>query len=316
MIERDHTPSDTPAAPEPPGERPRHLAEVLRHLDWMRDEEIWPNGERYLWTDAFGVVLLVSLYRELGDERYLEEAVQVVQEVDRVLGRPQGIRIGEAPERDGQYFHYLSMWLFALERLGRIRHGYREQAVELVREIHPAFVEPGIGVHWKMEEDLSGPYPGYGFGALDPYHGLVVYRLVDAGALASEIADMELLVEQSMKRLFVTQDLGAGMMLWLTHFAPAERWALLQRQRCLSILNDLWIDHEGYFCRQPGMADTKFAFTNYGISIGLQSVAAGDERIERLHRFFATYRSESEDDRAAITHVMRACSLYPGLLVA
>ncbi len=34
---------------------------VLDRLAWMRQQRIWPNGRRYLWTDAFGVVLLVSL---------------------------------------------------------------------------------------------------------------------------------------------------------------------------------------------------------------------------------------------------------------
>ena len=34
---------------------------VLAKLAFMRAERIWPNGLRYLWTDAFGLVLLVSL---------------------------------------------------------------------------------------------------------------------------------------------------------------------------------------------------------------------------------------------------------------
>ena len=34
---------------------------------------------------------------------------------------PRGIRIGEEPDRDGQYFHYLAMWLYALAVLGRHR---------------------------------------------------------------------------------------------------------------------------------------------------------------------------------------------------
>jgi hypothetical protein len=34
---------------------------VLAKLTWMRQQRIWPNGLRYLWTDAFGVILLVSL---------------------------------------------------------------------------------------------------------------------------------------------------------------------------------------------------------------------------------------------------------------
>jgi len=77
----------------------------------MRAERIWPNGVRYLWTDAFGVVLYISLSRELGERRWLEEAERLVAEIERVLGRPRALRIGEAADRDGQYFHYLAMWL-------------------------------------------------------------------------------------------------------------------------------------------------------------------------------------------------------------
>lgn len=51
----------------------------------MRGQRIWPNGLRYLWTDAFGVVLLVSLYQGLGEKQYLDEDEWVVSEVDRVL---------------------------------------------------------------------------------------------------------------------------------------------------------------------------------------------------------------------------------------
>jgi hypothetical protein len=75
---------------------------VLQKLDWMRAERIWPNGLRYLWTDAFGVVLYISLYRELREQRWLDAAESLIADVERVLGRPRGIRIGEAPDRDGQ----------------------------------------------------------------------------------------------------------------------------------------------------------------------------------------------------------------------
>ena len=56
------------------------IANVLRKLDWMREQRIWPNGTRYLWTDSFGVVLLVSLYRELEDYKFLDDAERVVEE--------------------------------------------------------------------------------------------------------------------------------------------------------------------------------------------------------------------------------------------
>ncbi len=212
---------------EPNGAMPA----VLDRLAWMRQQRIWPNGLRYLWTDAFGVVLLVSLYHELQDERYLAEAEWLVAEVERVLGRPRGLRIGEAPDRDGQYYHYLAMWLFALDRLGRVKPAYRDRAIELVRQIHPAFVRPGAGVVWKMREDLSGPYPGYGLGLLDSFHGYVVYRLLAPEELAAEIREMQELVARSYPSVDVDQDLGLGMMLWFTHFFPREDWAVEQRQR-------------------------------------------------------------------------------------
>src|SRR5438045_3520387 len=140
----------------------RELDYVLKKLDWMREERIWPNGLRYLWTDAFGLVLLVSLYRMSGEPRWLDQAEELVADVERVLGRPRGLRIGEAPERDGQYFHYLAMWLFALARLGGLKPDYRTRGIAIARDIHKAFVMPGGGIFWKMREDLSGPYPGYG----------------------------------------------------------------------------------------------------------------------------------------------------------
>src|SRR6188508_3332280 len=89
----------------------KNIDYVLRKLAWMRSQRIWPNGLRYLWTDAFGLVLLVSLYGALNEEPYLDGAMELVAEVDRVLGRKRGIRIGEEPDREGQYFHYLAMWL-------------------------------------------------------------------------------------------------------------------------------------------------------------------------------------------------------------
>lgn len=304
------------AAQEKPTSVLRDLEYVERKLAWMREHGIWPDGPRYLWTDAFGLVLLISLYRATGTERYLDEARELAAEVDRVLAQEAGgLRIGEEPEREGQYFHYLSMWLYALHRLGRIDPQYKARALELVRETHPRFVRPGFGVYWKMKDDLSGPMPGFGVGALDPFHGYVVYRLLDEEELASEIRDMHDLIQVGMRNLHVTQDLGIGMMLWLSHFFPRRRWAALQRHRCLEMLQTLWIDPPGYFCRQVGKPATKFAFTNYGVSLGLQAVGAGTAHVHSLHRFFDAYHAGDEYDEAAITHVMSCCSHFPGELI-
>jgi hypothetical protein len=275
----------------------RDVDYVLEKLDWMRAEEIWPKGLRYLWTDAFGVALYVALYRELGEERWLDAAETLVAEVDRVLGRPRGIRIGEAADRDGQYFHYLAMWLFALARLGEIKPEYRERGIALARDIHPAFVIPGRGVIWKMKEDLSGPYPGYGLGSMDAYDGYVSYCVLDEKALAPEIADMRDLMESDWRRLDVDQDLGLGMMLWLAHFFPDEPWAETLTKRSLQTLQSMWVDPPGYFSRAPWMRETKFAFTNYGVSLGLQAADVWPDRVDRLNGFFEDWRSGDEYDR-------------------
>ncbi len=208
------------------------------------------------------------------------------------------------------------MWMYALGRLGTVKPEYHERAVALIKDVHSPFVIRKGGVIWKMKEDLSGPYPGYGFGGLDHFHGYVVYRLLDPEALASEIDDMEELVHRTYEDTRITQDLGLGMMLWMTHFFPDEPWARLQRERSLATLDRMWIDPPGYFCREPFLPEIKFAFTNYGVSLGLQACGAQIDRIMRLNDFFAKYRSGDEYDRNAITHVMACLSYFPGEFLA
>jgi hypothetical protein len=288
---------------------------VLARLDWMRRERIWPNGLRYLWTDAFGVVLYLSLYQQTGEERWLDEAERLVAEVDRVLGRPRGLRIGEAPDRDGQYFHYLAMWLFALARLGDIKPEYRRRGIAIARDIHAAFVVPGVGVIWKMQEDLCRPYPGYGFGALDAFDGYVSYRLLGEVELAEEIGEMKTLIDRQYRTLEVDQDLGLGMMLWLAHFFPKQDWAREQTLKSIAALDRLWTDPPGYFGRASYAPQMRIAFANYGVSVGLQAADVWPDRVERLNAYFDTYRSGDEYDREAITHVMACSSHLPGLLI-
>ena len=172
----------------------------------------------------------------------------------------------------------------------------------------------GRGVIWKMQEDLSGPYPGYGFGALDAFDGYVSYRVLDEGALSREIAEMRSLIDGTASDLVITQDLGLGMMVWLAHFCPEEDWAKLQTARSLSMLDRMW-QRQGYFAREPYLPHVRFAFTNYGVSVGLQSAGAWPERIDALNAYFESHRSGDEYDRNAITHVMACSSHFPGLLL-
>lgn len=288
---------------------------VLAKLEWMQSEGIWPNGLRYLWTDAFGVVLYVSLYRETGDQCWLDAAVGLVADVDRVLGRPRGYRIGEAPDRDGQYFHYLAMWLFALQRLGEHDRAYRDKGVAVAKAIHRPFVRPGLGVIWKMQEDLSAPYPGYGLGAMDAFDGYVSYWLLGEAELADEIAEMKALIDGPYSDLDVDQDLGLGMMLWLAHFFPDEHWARTHHRRALAALDGLWIDPPGYFGRASYARQVRIAFANYGVSVGLQAWDEWPGRVDALNFYFDRYRSGDQYDREAITHVMACSSHFPGALL-
>ena len=83
----------------------------------------------------------------------------------------------------------------------------------------------------------------------------------------------------------------------------------------LATLDGMWIEPPGYFPATALLPQVKFAFTNYGVSIGLQALGASADRVALLNQFFATYRSDDSYDRDAITHVMRCCSLFPsGLL--
>ena len=295
-----------------------HVSAVLRRLAWMDDEGIWPGGPRYLWTDGFGVALLCSLADATGQDHFLDRAEAVVAEVDRVLGRSPGYRIGEAADRGGQYFHYLTVWAFALGVLGARRLGYRDRAVALVRAVHSRFVVPGRGIWWKMAEDLSGPEPGFGLGGLDPYQARAVYRYLDAGTgeLQAELRDVATLIEAGWRDLVITQDLGLGMMLWSAHRCRDEGWGVEHVDRSLAVLDRMWIDPPGYVCREPGALETQFAFTNYGVALGLQAVGRHRDRVEALIAHFDGYRSGDHYDRDAITHVMGCVARLPGTFLS
>jgi len=295
-----------------------NIQKVIDKLKWMKEQKIWPNGLRYLWTDAHGVVLLLSLYKHLNDESYLQQAEDVVNDVKRVLGRKKGYRIGEEPDRDGQYFHYLTKWMYALNEFGKFKPQYKEEALKIAKDIHPHFFRPGMGVLWKMQEDLSGPYPGYGLGGLDAYDGYVVYRLIDEKALSKEISDMWSLIADDYHSFRCSQDLGLGEVLWMTHHFPNEDWARHLRTVAEANLDRMWVDvdkNRGYFRRDLRPTKMILAFSNFGVSTGIQSVGLWPERVQKLNNFFETFRSNDEYDLKAITHVMHCNSLFPGFFI-
>ena len=50
------------------------------------------------------------------------------------------------------------------------------------------------------------------------------------------------LVERLYRDLAVTQDLGLGMILWMSHFFPGATCSKVLRERSLATLGRMWID--------------------------------------------------------------------------
>jgi hypothetical protein len=230
---------------------------------------------RYLWTDAFGVINLITMhseYRKCGndtknDNRYLILADRLIETVHEVLGRDRdsnsrlpgatesnplggGLRIGKTEisgsDADGQYHHYLTLWMFALNRMAKASGDlrYNRQAIQLAKAIHPKFFIDRAAARprmvWKMTMDLSEPMVE-SEGNLDPIDGYAVFRLLQASA--TEAGDGEVLAEEigdykrTMNRKgehFVSRDtLDLGMTLWTAHwFSEKESWAANLTGKC------------------------------------------------------------------------------------
>jgi hypothetical protein len=184
---------------------------------------------RYLWTDAFAVCNFLGLARETGDPNFDALALRLVDQVHRVLGRHRpddsrrgwisgldeqggarhptrgGLRIGkELPERpkctpidpqlewerDGQYFHYLTKWMHALDQCARAlrRPELNVWARELADIAHRTFaVGPSRRIAWKMSIDLTRPLVA-SMGQHDPLDGFVT--AVQLQATARELGNL------------------------------------------------------------------------------------------------------------------------------
>src|SRR6476659_8069633 len=52
------------------------------------------DQQRYLWTDAFAVCNFLELFERTGDQNYRRCAIELVDQVHRVLGRFRGDDVG------------------------------------------------------------------------------------------------------------------------------------------------------------------------------------------------------------------------------
>ena len=294
---------------------------ILDRLERARGTGLWPNGGRDLWADAMGVTLLLSLYRDLGEERYLREAEWVATEVDRILGRRRGIRIADRPDANGQSFRSQALWIFALHRLGQFIPPFQARALSLVREIHGPFVRPGKGIISRMDETLTRPFPGSGAGKLEVFLGLSIYRLVGSGALRPEIEELEGMVRSTCQSLAPDHGADLGLLLWIAHFFPGEPLSLLLRERALAALDARWIAPPGYFRRSlsepwnsPARANW-LAVTNLSAAVGLQAQGVWTHRVQFIHRYFRERYDWEMNPADPLAVLLQLTALHPGLLL-
>ncbi len=285
---------------------------------------------RYLWTDAYAVCNFLGLYRQTNNELYKHFALLLIDQVHATLGRHRrdeprtgwisglaeeegrrhptkgGLRIGkemkerglEEPfderfewDRDGQYYHYLTQWMHALDCASRIIGDltFSKWAIEMAKTAHEKFTYlPSHGgekrLYWKMSIDLSYPLVS-SVGHHDPVDGLITYselqttagRYLERSALqnlSAEIADMALICEGNS---WTTDDsLGIGGLLIgaykMAQLIVADSFILPDLLK--TVLDDS-LTSLNYFVRKSSLnlpSNYRLAFRELGLSIGLQAI--------------------------------------------
>jgi len=311
-------------------------------------------ARRYLWTDAFAVCNFLGLAAATGDAGHTQRALLLIERVHAVLGRHRGddgrkgwlsglapldaaehptqggLRIGKPwPERmpgepfdeqrewerDGQYFHYLTKWMHALDQAARAtgQGHYNRWARELADAAHHAFVYAARDqkrMHWKMSIDLTRPLVA-SMGHHDPLDGLITSVQLAATArrfgaadaeprLEAVIADFAAMIDPS--RLATADPLGLGGLL-----VDAYRLAQLRREgvwprenrllESLLIAAELGLDH---YARQHDLrapAAHRLAFRELGLAIGLAAV-------RRMHGEAGFWAEASGEMRAAVEQLV------------
>ncbi len=298
-----------------------------------------PKPRRYLWTDAFAVCNYLELYRQTGDAEDMQLVLKLVDQVHCTLGKHHkdskhsgwlsgldeeqarlhptiaGLRIGkrlnerQADEayddqlewdRDGQYFHYLTKWMHALNRVSQVtgKSIYNQWALELARAAHAAFtytpVRGGLKrMYWKMSIGLSrAQVPS--MGQHDPLDGLITYQQLEATAkcfpetpvelsLKTEIEDMEVMCAGGD---WATEDpLGIGGLLTDAYrlVQLIDVHYLHETTRLESLLYDIEISLQAFVSNNPLNlpAEYRLAFRELGLAISLHAIGRIQKTIEQ-----------------------------------
>jgi hypothetical protein len=331
---------------------------------------------RYLWTDAFAVANFVGIARATGDPACVERALQLIRSVHQVLARHRpddrrsrwlgaeagpahptrgGLRIGKPlPERgpgepldprlewdrDGQYFHYLTKWMHALDLVARAigEPMFNEWARELAEAAHQAFTIAGAPPRmvWNMSVDLSRVLVA-SMGQHDPLEGYVSCRQLDATAVAAgrrpilerQRDDFAAMIVPA--RLATSDPLGIGGLLIDAHrLAQLGGDDDLVRALLAAALAGLRTHLDETDLGAP--ANRRLAFRELGLAIGLAAIdrmgtdgspelaalaeyAALGEQIEAFWRRPEHRETPTWLEHADINDVMLATRLAPeGLL--
>jgi hypothetical protein len=305
----------------------------------LEPESLHPK--RYLWTDAFAVYNFLDLYKRTNQKKYLNLALKLIYQVHHILGQYRadnkgsgwisgldmeagenhptlgGLRIGKEInersqnepynerlewDRDGQYYHYLTKWMHALNNTFLVTGDtkYNRWAIELAKTAHKHFTySPHKGarkrMYWKMSIDLNRALVP-SMGQHDPLDGYITYNEIQ-----SEMNNLNLKTErnltheiQDMKDIcrgmaLVTDDpLGLGGLL-----SDATRIIqLIDRGYNLlglleAILDSSIVGLKSYFSGNPMRisADYRLAFRELGLSIGIKGLEIMRNLIKNNSKF-------------------------------
>lgn len=191
-------------------------------------------------------------------------------------------------DQDGQYYHYLTKWMHALNRVSRVTGApvYAGWAVELAQTAHAAFTYASSSggpkrMYWKMSIDLTRPLVPP-MGQHDPLDGYVTCSELQASAgglgmpshldLKAEIAELAAICRG---RDWATDDpLGIGGLL-------SDAWRIAQLTG-IGVFRDTSLLEAVVDAALAGLADFagsntlhhpaayRLAFRELGLSIGLK----------------------------------------------
>ncbi|KAI5301608.1 hypothetical protein KEM56_001542 [Ascosphaera pollenicola] len=238
---------------------------------WMPPPMVGCHKGRYLWTDAFGVINFLTLWKETGDDRFRTLACRLILAVHDVLGCDRsgahrlpratkenplagGLRIGKEDStgfnQDGQYLHYHCVWMFALNRTTIATDDpiWNEMAMKLGKAVMPHFwIDPKNhmrGTWWKISTDMSRNLTD-SQGYIDPLDCFLVFAHMQAvsDAYGTDIHLDRLvykfgqLCRSRTIKQHASDPLDLGMGLWTAHWlGDYEHWAYnLLRFNCRSI---------------------------------------------------------------------------------